>query len=269
MRNYVLAAVLAMVSISANAGNDKAIGLNFLFTSKGFQGVQLQGSVGRYEAHGAVVKDNQFTAGLGYRVLDTEGNGTRNDDDLSASLSAGLGYVGGKNAGFRPYGQVNAEIDAGDNKNINLGAIDYGLGMTEYTNGYGYIGIEHEDLEDNERPKNNTESASREVDAPTDGDGDGDSDDGDTGDGDGNNGHGDNPGDDGDNPGNDDGDSGDGDSGGGNDNGGGDGDSGDGDSGDNGGGDDSDDNGGGGDCKPGFGFGDTNHCHSGPPGRNR
>ncbi len=22
-------------------------------------------------------------------------------------------------------------------------------------------------------------------------------------------------------------------------------------------------------CKPGHGFGDTNHCHSGPPGQNR
>lgn len=49
------------------------------------------------------------------------------------------------------------------------------------------------------------------------------------------------------------------------DNGGGDGD-GDGD-GDGGDGDNDNDNGGGDSCKPGHGYGDANHCHSGPPGR--
>lgn len=160
MKTLVLATTVALASFSVHA-DDKAIGLNFLFNSKGFQGVQLQGSVDKMEVHGALLKDNLFAVGAGYRALDTEGNGSRNDDDLSASLAVGGAYVGGTNAGFRPYGQVNVEANVGGNANLNFGAIDYGLGMTAATDGYGYVGMEYEDLEDNDRPAPQAASADR------------------------------------------------------------------------------------------------------------
>lgn len=152
MRITTSALLVALTCTSAYADSDKFIGVNLMFNSKGFQGAGLFLSADKVELHAAKLNDGpDYAVGLGYRVIDSEGEGMKNDKDFGMSGTIGAAYVGGTNRGFRPFGQINAEVDLSDDVNLNLGGISYGLNITP-TNNYAYAGLAYEDLVDN-RPK--------------------------------------------------------------------------------------------------------------------
>ncbi len=202
--------------------------------------------------------DNVFAAGVGY-VFDSEDHGESNNDDWNVTFTPGVAYTTGP-APLRLFTRTAVGYGSGDEWDVQIAHNAY-MPLIEReveSDAFGTVAVVYNDRYDDS--PDNAPANDRDID-PRDGgddgdgtgddgdgtgdDGDGTGDDGTGDDGDGNNGHGDDDGDDDSNPGNDDGDDGDGDSGGGND--GGDGD----------------------ECKGGYGHGDTNHCHSGPPGQNK